>query len=102
VILFDAGEGADLLLRSLALAGGQEYHVVGFLDDDEFNHGRRIHDVEVLGGTGKAIDLLRAHGVEGVLAIPGATSRPGFPGLRAACAEAGVWIRELHIGFEEI
>lgn len=102
VVLFDAGDGADLLLRSLALAGGQDYHVVGFLDDDEFNHGRRIHDVEVLGGTARALEILRERGVEGVLTIPGGAGHPGFPSLQAACAEAGVWIRELRIGFEEI
>jgi UDP-GlcNAc:undecaprenyl-phosphate GlcNAc-1-phosphate transferase len=102
VLIFDAGDGADLLLRYLATGGAGAYEVVGFLDDDEFNRGRRIHDIDVLGGTGDAREILQVHDVVGVIAVTGASNRPGFTALRSACAETSVWIRELTIGFEEI
>jgi FlaA1/EpsC-like NDP-sugar epimerase len=101
-LIFDAGDGADLLLRYLATGGAGAYEVVGFLDDDEFNRGRRIHDIDVFGGTGDAREILQVHDVVGVIAVPGASKRPGFSALQIACAETGVWIRELRIGFEEI
>ncbi|HUF37981.1 MAG TPA: hypothetical protein VMN57_05615 [Anaerolineales bacterium] len=102
VVVYDAGDGAELLLRWLNLSGDQDYHVVGFLDDDEFRRGRRIHDLVVLGGTDRAAEILREHAVDGVLAVPGSAARPGYPRLSAACAGAGVWLREMRVEFEEM
>jgi UDP-GlcNAc:undecaprenyl-phosphate GlcNAc-1-phosphate transferase len=100
VLVYDAGEGADLLLRWLALASSPEYHIVGFLDDDEFNLGRRIHNIEVLGSAAQALEILRAHPVDGVLVVPGSAARPGYASLVTACSEAGIWIRAMHISLE--
>ena len=102
VLVYDAGEEAELLLRWLALNGEQGCRIIGFLDDDALNTGRRIHDIAVLGDPAVVRGILRDHAVDGVLVVPGSRGRTGFAALLEACSEAGVWVRTLKIELEEL
>ncbi len=50
VLLYGAGDGAELFIRA-SQKGPSNYEVVGIIDDRRLNKGRTIHGVKVLGGT---------------------------------------------------
>ena len=72
VLIYDTGEGSELVLRWLAMDAQRSYRVVGFLDDDEFTRGRNVHEIPVLGSIEDAARILKAHGAAGVIVAPGA------------------------------
>lgn len=73
VLVLGAGSAGEQLLR--ALAGTQQWRVVGFLDDDREKLGRRMHDVPVLGTLADINRVAERHGVRQVIiAMPQASA----------------------------
>lgn len=102
VLLYAANEPGELTLRWLSTSTDSAYTVVGFLDDDPYLRGRRIHDVEVLGAPEDAEVILRETGADGIIVapLPGVKSQVEL--LRKACSQTGAWIREVQVRFEQI
>lgn len=65
VLVLGAGSAGEQLLR--ALAGTQQWRVVGFLDDDKEKVGRLVHDVPVLGTLADITRVAERHGVRQVI-----------------------------------
>jgi FlaA1/EpsC-like NDP-sugar epimerase len=57
VLIVGAGDTGETLMREISKNRNLPFRVIGFLDDDSFKHGLRIHGVPVLG----AIDRLAFH-----------------------------------------
>jgi len=73
VLVLGAGSAGEQLLR--ALAGTQQWRVVGFLDDDKEKVGRRVHDVPVLGALADLARAAERHSVRQVIiAMPQASA----------------------------
>ena len=49
VLLAGADDGAELFIRSLTHAGGENYHVVVIVSERQSRVGLQIHDIEVMG-----------------------------------------------------
>lgn len=93
VLIVGASERGQLALRLLVRNREVAYVPAGFLDDDPGKHRRRIAGVPVLGRTTELSDMVRRHAVDlVVLALPDDRIREE---VRAACAQAGVEMREL-------
>ncbi len=50
VLLYGAGDTAELVLRGLRLARDVAYVPVGLIDDAQAKHGQRMHGIKVFGG----------------------------------------------------
>lgn len=50
ILLYGAGDTAELVLRGLRMSRGLEYHAVALIDDDPAKYGREIHGVRIHGG----------------------------------------------------
>jgi FlaA1/EpsC-like NDP-sugar epimerase len=71
VLIIGAGDAGELLLREMNNNPRLGYIPVGFVDDDEYKVGFRIHGVEVLGTSSKMADVLKTHPAdELIIAIP--------------------------------
>ena len=73
VLVFGAGNAAELIVRDMKVNRDYGYQPIGFVDDDVAKVGRRIHGVQVLGTRSDLSDLLARHKPDEVLiAMPDA------------------------------
>lgn len=73
-LIVGAGDGGEMLIREIERNVALNYDVVGFVDDDQKKHGRRVHGIEVLGTVEELPDLCQEFKIEEILiAIPSAS-----------------------------
>jgi len=65
VLLFGAGDNAALFLHAMNTGRDAAYRVVGILDEQVTQHGRRIHGIPVLGGLNDLETVVEALDEEG-------------------------------------
>lgn len=74
VLIMGAGPAGERLLRDITLNPLLGLKVVGFVDDDTFNHNRSIHGVKVLGSRLLIPELVEKHQIKRLfIAIPSIT-----------------------------
>lgn len=74
VLVFGAGDAAELVVRDIRHNPGHDAEPIGFVDDDPEKVGRRIHGVRVLGTGADVPRLLATYEPDEVLvAVPSAT-----------------------------
>jgi FlaA1/EpsC-like NDP-sugar epimerase len=73
VLIIGAGDAGELLLREMNNNPRLGYIPIGFVDDDKYKVGFRIHGVEVLGTASELGEVLQTHPAdELIIAIPSA------------------------------
>jgi UDP-GlcNAc:undecaprenyl-phosphate GlcNAc-1-phosphate transferase len=101
VLICGAGDEGEMALRWILMNPQLDYRPVGFLDDDPFMFGRKIHGVEVLGNLSQVGDVLAERQVQGMI-ITSAARRDRE--LEKKLVEAGrqhqCWVRSLRLEFE--
>jgi UDP-GlcNAc:undecaprenyl-phosphate GlcNAc-1-phosphate transferase len=97
VLIDGAGDMGELALRWIVSNSEIEYRVIGFIDEDAFKQGRRIHGVRVLGGRHDLSEIAASHDIAGVITTGSTTVDPQ---LLAGCQEAGLWVRALRLSFD--
>jgi FlaA1/EpsC-like NDP-sugar epimerase len=71
ILIFGAGDAAELIVRNMKTNREHPYHPVGFVDDDPTKVGRRIHGVPVLGTRRELPRILKQYRpAEVLIAIP--------------------------------
>ena len=71
VLIVGAGDAGDLIARELLARPQQEYHLVGFIDDDIYKRDKMLHGVKVFGGRDKIQTTVFQYAVdEIVIAMP--------------------------------
>ncbi len=70
-LIIGAGDAGEALLRESRRMPVQQYHILGFLDDDITKRGMEIHGVPVLGSVNQVRDVCESHNISEVLiALP--------------------------------
>ncbi len=73
LIIIGAGDTGETLLREIQKNPNLPYLPVGFLDDDAYKRGLRIHGVPVLGAVAELSDIVAKHQIaQIIIAIPSA------------------------------
>jgi len=95
VLIVGAGAAGNMLLRDLQRNSEVDYHVVGFIDDDQAKKGREIQGVRILDRVSAIPTLSRLLRIELILiAVPSATAEE-MRVMVDYCARAGVRFRTL-------
>ena len=92
-IIVGADRSGELLARSLMAAEKNQYHVMGFLDDDEGLHHTRVAGLEVLGGVESAADLLLRRPVDEVVVRSGGLTGKRIRRLLDDCSTVGAELK---------
>lgn len=101
VLICGAGDAGEMTLRWILANPQLGYHPVGFLDNDPFKQGRRIHGVDVLGGLDQLEVILTDRQIDGII-LTGDENGTSAGLLQAleATRKRGVWVRRLRFEFE--
>jgi FlaA1/EpsC-like NDP-sugar epimerase len=93
LLIVGAGDHAEALAREVGRRPDFQYHLVGFLDDDEAKHGLLIHGAPVLGAIDAIEAVVRSRGIQEVIvAIPSASGAQ-FRRILALCEGLPVRLR---------
>jgi FlaA1/EpsC-like NDP-sugar epimerase len=93
LLIVGAGHTGQSLARTIENSPGLNYQPVGFLDDDDRKHHRRMHGIRVLGPVSSLERAIRDHEADAVaIAVPNA---PGavVREIVAVCQRAAVPVR---------
>ena len=73
LLIIGAGDTGETLLREIQKNPNLPYRPIGFLDDDAYKHGLRIHGVPVLGDVDELARLVEKHDIgQIIIAMPSA------------------------------
>jgi UDP-GlcNAc:undecaprenyl-phosphate GlcNAc-1-phosphate transferase len=101
VLIYGAEDAGEMALRWILSNPDLGYHPVGFLDDDPYKWGRRIHGVNILGGKDQLEAILEGRPAEGVIITsPDLVSNGSAEPFIALCRKKGIWVRLLKMDFE--
>ncbi len=80
VLIYGASDAGEMALRWISINPELMYHPIGFIDNDPFKIGRKIHGIEVLGGIDRFETILDLRDIKGVIiaGITGQNSQTGF------------------------
>ncbi|TXD34781.1 polysaccharide biosynthesis protein [Lujinxingia vulgaris] len=93
VLISGAGDTGETLVREISKNRQIVYQPVGFVDDDPYKHGLRIHGVPVLGPIDKLAQLVEKHGVEELIIAMPSASRDQIRRVVEQAQRAGVKTR---------
>lgn len=99
VILYGAGDFAEIALRWMLQNRQLGYHVVGIVDSDPYKWGRKIHGVDVLGSPQQLDALIVERKIHGVVL---ATDGEDLENTLEMCRKRGVWVQRMRVEFEEM
>jgi FlaA1/EpsC-like NDP-sugar epimerase len=100
VLLYGAEDAGEIALRWLLQNPDLGYLPVGFLDDDQFNWGKRIHGVTILGGGEFIESTIKNKHIDGVIfTSPILLSTEPARKVQEICRTKGVWVRVLKLDF---
>jgi UDP-GlcNAc:undecaprenyl-phosphate/decaprenyl-phosphate GlcNAc-1-phosphate transferase len=103
ILIFGAEDAGEIALRWIMRNPDLGYNPVGFLDDNKYLWGRRLHGVTVLGGGSQAVGIIADKQPDGVIITSPALLENGCgQELLEACRKQGVWIRIMRLDFERL
>ncbi len=101
VLIIGAGDAGEMVVRWLLMNPGIGYRPIGFLDSNQYNSGRQIHGVPILGDLSQIVEIIENKDVDGIVV----TQDPNLTGealdrLVKTCHELGRWVRNLKLELE--
>lgn len=93
ILIMGAGNAGEMIVRDLRQNNRVHVTVVGFIDDDFFKHGQRIHGVPVLGHRYDIPRLVQQHAVQQIIIAIASASGKTIRAITAICEQAGVQVR---------
>lgn len=102
VVLYGAGMTGRLILDKIKSGNLPGFNPVGFLDDDPYLEGKKIHGVTVYGGHWKLQGLLKRMDIKEVLLVNDRVKPEVLRRLEAVTRSQGVRLRKLSLTLEEI
>ncbi len=90
VLIIGAGDAGELVLRELRNNARLGYAPVGFIDDDTYKHGRKIHGVPVFGGREAITEVAERVSADQIMvAIPSARAE-SLADIVRSCERTGL------------
>ena len=102
ILIYGAGAGGALLVRTLLEDRSHAVAPIGFIDDDPAKRRLRLEGVPVLGTFGDLSGLIAKHEIAEVIVSIKALDRTRLAEAAALCRDHGVTIRSMRFALEEI
>ena len=102
VVIYGAGEHAEVAVHALQQHGGFRLKVVGFVDDNPDAVRDRIEDYPLLGDLDTLTQLIQSNAVHIVVLNHERIDDDRLAALETLCEEHDVSLLSLHVGIEEL
>jgi UDP-GlcNAc:undecaprenyl-phosphate/decaprenyl-phosphate GlcNAc-1-phosphate transferase len=104
VLIYGAEDAGELTLQWIQRSRSLGYVPVGFLDNDPFKWGTRIHGVNVLGGIQQFEAILAGLPADGVIITIPFEDRDddAIQNLVEICRKNGLWVKNLRLDLETL
>ncbi|HEY61391.1 MAG TPA: hypothetical protein G4N95_01940 [Anaerolineae bacterium] len=99
ILIYGADDAGEFTLRWLL--NNPQHGLVprGFIDNDPFKRGRKIHGIHVIGDIENLRDIILSQKVDGIILTSDDTVNRK---IRQICDETGIWLKRMNITFEPI
>lgn len=102
VLIYGAGDGAEVIVRFCREYPHAGYYPVGFLDDDPRKEGSSVLGVKIFGGPEKLPQILQREQVCGcIISSPSILADDHARRIRDLCEKQGLWIKQLRLELVE-
>ena len=102
LVVYGVDGGGVAALRNLAGEPDSRCRMVGFIDDDATQHGRRLHGYAVLGGYEKLLSLILSDEVDTVVLCANPVDTARLHELNHVCEARGVTLARMQVGMQRI
>ncbi len=103
ILIYGAGDsGQHVAWRLLTDSDGNQYRLVGFIDDDPLKRGQMIHGIRVLGGRRVLQEIVTAHDVELIILAISNVSGENLRAIISAAQETPAQVRIVPNLFEQM
>jgi FlaA1/EpsC-like NDP-sugar epimerase len=100
VLIYGADDAGEIVLQWLQRNTGLGYEPAGFLDDDPFKWGRRIHGLSVLGGANQFKSIMDSKNPDGIILISSTLLESSeVRQVISTCRARGIWVKVLKLDF---
>jgi len=101
-IIYGAGDGGTMALKELVNNNDIPYAPLGFIDDDETKHNRKIHGYPVFGGLSCLETTIKKYDVKMIIVSSRRIESTQMQQVRMICDEFGLELSRLQIGLEPV
>lgn len=103
VLICGAGDAGEMAVRWILMNPELGYRAVGFLDNDPYIKGRKIHGVDILGRIELLNEIIEKFDIDGVvLTADVAQQEENRQWILEICRGKGCWVRTLRLEFEAV
>ncbi|MFC1674325.1 hypothetical protein ACFL1K_00300 [Candidatus Omnitrophota bacterium] len=95
ILIFGAGDTGEMVMREIKRNKKLLYDPVGFIDDDPYKAGHKIHGISVLGDRDKIEDLVRGHNIKEVIIAMPSIDKDDFSEIVHICQHCGIPYRSV-------
>lgn len=102
ILIYGANERGKALIDDLSRSTGEDYRIVGFLDDDPGKAGKKMYGYPVFGGHWKLPRLLDREQIDWICLCDEKIRPENLKRLRSIAESRNVEIRKVQIRFESV
>jgi UDP-GlcNAc:undecaprenyl-phosphate GlcNAc-1-phosphate transferase len=95
VLIFGAGDIGEMVVREIKRNKKLRYNPIGFIDDNPYRIGNRIHGISVLGSRERLRELVYKYGVEEVIIAISTIPQQDFEEIVKLCQDCGISYRKV-------
>jgi UDP-GlcNAc:undecaprenyl-phosphate GlcNAc-1-phosphate transferase len=101
-IIYGAGDGGAVALRELLINKDIPCSVLGFIDDDETKHRRKIHGYPVLGGLTGLETIINTHKIKMIVVASQSIRGKQLQQVRQVCTQLDVDLKRLNVSLDPV
>jgi UDP-GlcNAc:undecaprenyl-phosphate GlcNAc-1-phosphate transferase len=95
VLIFGAGDTGEMVLREIKRNKFLHYNPVGFVDDDPYKIGNKIHGVPILGSRDKIKNLVQLHDIQELIIATVSLDSQSLSEIAEICKDCGISYRKV-------
>jgi UDP-GlcNAc:undecaprenyl-phosphate GlcNAc-1-phosphate transferase len=95
ILIFGAGDTGEMVAREIKRNKSLNYNPIGFIDDDPYKAGNKIHGIPILGSREKIKDLVKMHDIKEIIIAMPSINKDSFSEITRTCEDCGLIYRKI-------